>query len=293
MQETSAEELAAPTLVAEQSKPVVSERKREANRQNARKSTGPRTERGKNVSRRNAAKHGILGSALFLKATEKAEYNRLVQSLREQFQPQGAYQEFLVEEIALGALRRKYLYRYESAEVYRQIDEARRDFYETHETIDPENRELLACFKKAKADIKRFGRLRPATAQQLESLMQEPALQEFHRKLAKAGLPDPPEEAETSSAPDQVAGHVDEAIKQKLKVISEYMEPLQSACAEEDHELAVFEARQLLLPFDVLRKVLRYSASIDRRQALLFMTFSGLRDRAVSADPAPTELPGK
>ena len=100
----------------------------------------------------------------------------------------------LVEEIALCALRRKYLYCYESAEMYRQVELAKRDFYETRETITPENRELLTCFKKAKSDIKRFGALRGETAQVLESVMDEDALAEFHQKLAKAGLPDPPEQ---------------------------------------------------------------------------------------------------
>ncbi|HEX6505784.1 MAG TPA: hypothetical protein VF011_21285 [Terriglobales bacterium] len=238
MQETSAHDLAAPTALAEQSQAGVSQRKREANRQNALKSTGPRTERGKNVSRHNAAKHGILGSALFLKAKEKAEYKRLVQSLREPFRPEGAYEEFLVEEIAVCALRRKYLYRYESGEMHRQVELARREFRERYDTISPESRELLACFKKAKADIKRFGVLRGETAQSLESVMQAAALQEFHRKLAKAGLPDLPEQGQSGSAPDQLSGattDANEALrrKEKLKVINEYMEPLQSACAEE------------------------------------------------------------
>jgi len=38
----------------------VSERKREANRRNAQQSSGPKTELGKSISRRNAIKHGIL-----------------------------------------------------------------------------------------------------------------------------------------------------------------------------------------------------------------------------------------
>ena len=38
----------------------ISERKLQANRANAKRSTGPRTERGKAASRRNALKHGIL-----------------------------------------------------------------------------------------------------------------------------------------------------------------------------------------------------------------------------------------
>jgi hypothetical protein len=44
----------------------ISERKLLANRANAQRSTGPRTQSGKEVSRRNALKHGILSRSLDL-----------------------------------------------------------------------------------------------------------------------------------------------------------------------------------------------------------------------------------
>jgi hypothetical protein len=44
----------------------ISERKLQANRANAKRSTGPRTEAGKAVSRRNALKHGILSRPIDL-----------------------------------------------------------------------------------------------------------------------------------------------------------------------------------------------------------------------------------
>lgn len=43
---------------------LVSPEKREANRRNAQLSTGPRTDAGKNQSRRNALRHGILASRI-------------------------------------------------------------------------------------------------------------------------------------------------------------------------------------------------------------------------------------
>lgn len=44
----------------------ISERKLQANRDNAKRSTGPRTDAGKAISRRNALKHGILSQAIDL-----------------------------------------------------------------------------------------------------------------------------------------------------------------------------------------------------------------------------------
>jgi hypothetical protein len=53
-----------------------------ANRLNAQLSTGPRTEKGKTWSRRNALKHGILASALLFTggggAEDHAEFDRLL-----------------------------------------------------------------------------------------------------------------------------------------------------------------------------------------------------------------------
>src|SRR4051812_45228956 len=55
-------------------KSAVSDRKREANRQNAQKSTGPRTERGKSHSAGNAITHGLYAkNANFVLSQESKE----------------------------------------------------------------------------------------------------------------------------------------------------------------------------------------------------------------------------
>ena len=76
-----------------------------ANRRNAQLSTGPRTEEGKNQSRRNALKHGILASALLITggegAEDHAEFDRLLNSLYTDLDPVGTLEEMLVEKIAI------------------------------------------------------------------------------------------------------------------------------------------------------------------------------------------------
>ena len=76
-----------------------------ANRRNAQLSTGPRTEEGKNQSRRNALKHSILASALLIAEGEgeedHAEFDRLLNSLHRDLDPIGALEEMLVEKIAI------------------------------------------------------------------------------------------------------------------------------------------------------------------------------------------------
>ena len=75
----------------------VSLRKVEANRRNAQRSTGPRTEEGKNRSRLNAFKHGILASALLITEWEGAEdageFDELVAALRLDLAPEGTLEE--------------------------------------------------------------------------------------------------------------------------------------------------------------------------------------------------------
>ena len=89
------------TAVPQAAKPPISQKKLEANRRNAQLSTGPRTERGKKCSRRNALKHGILASVLLVLGTEDASaYEKLLYRLRQHFNPLGEMEEYLVEKLS-------------------------------------------------------------------------------------------------------------------------------------------------------------------------------------------------
>jgi hypothetical protein len=71
-----------------QSKPSISEARLRANRQNAQKSTGPKTARGKGHSRRNALKHGLLSKKLLFSDNGQPiheELHQLWESLHEKY----------------------------------------------------------------------------------------------------------------------------------------------------------------------------------------------------------------
>jgi hypothetical protein len=73
----------------------------QANRENAKKSTGPRGKSGKLAVRNNAMKHGLLTSRVtFQNGDEEQEFNTLVDDLYEEFKPKGISEALLVEEIA-------------------------------------------------------------------------------------------------------------------------------------------------------------------------------------------------
>jgi hypothetical protein len=77
----------------------------EANRKNSLLSTGPRSDSGKEQSRRNALKHGLTGDGVVLpEDVEEAVQERYEQWAKE-FTPATPYQRFLVEQIALNSVR--------------------------------------------------------------------------------------------------------------------------------------------------------------------------------------------
>ena len=69
-----------------------------ANRQNARKSTGARTEAGKQASSRNAFRHGLTGHGFALLDYERAEtFDRIKADFEREYQPATATEAVLVE----------------------------------------------------------------------------------------------------------------------------------------------------------------------------------------------------
>jgi len=78
---------------------AVSERKREANRLNAQKSTGPITDEGKARASQNAVKHGLTASSPVLLDEDPAEFEAFAAELRADLRPRTAMQRVLVERI--------------------------------------------------------------------------------------------------------------------------------------------------------------------------------------------------
>lgn len=83
------------------------ERRREINRENARKSTGPRTAEGKARSSSNAVRHGILSKRLLLPKEDPVKLRELYHGLRKSFRPRGEVEEGLVERLLSAIVRRE------------------------------------------------------------------------------------------------------------------------------------------------------------------------------------------
>jgi hypothetical protein len=81
---------------------MATERQIQANRANAKRSTGPVTEEGKQASSQNARRHGQLSSCVVLKAESTPIFDDMMDSLLAEFQPQTASESALVETMAVA-----------------------------------------------------------------------------------------------------------------------------------------------------------------------------------------------
>ena len=93
---------------------MTTKRQLEANRRNAAKSTGPRSDEGKQASRLNAIKHGLLADTVFVPSLDdRDEWERYRADVLQSLQPDGALEELLAERVVGTAWRLARVARYE------------------------------------------------------------------------------------------------------------------------------------------------------------------------------------
>src|SRR5207247_125482 len=85
--------------------PMVSQRKRDANRRNAQSSTGPKTQEGKARSRTNATTHGIFCRDICLDGENENAFIELREEFIHALVPQDIMEMALVDEIVMANWR--------------------------------------------------------------------------------------------------------------------------------------------------------------------------------------------
>jgi len=96
---------------------MTTEKQVRANRQNARKSTGPTSIAGKLKVSGNRITHGILSNKLLLAGEAQEDYQALLDDLQQQLRPVGPLELSLVEKIALTLWRQRRLVHAETATI--------------------------------------------------------------------------------------------------------------------------------------------------------------------------------
>ena len=97
-----------------------------ANRNNAKKSTGPRTEEGKTSVAKNALKHGLLARDTVLPGEDPAEFDSQLSALEADIQPANSLEFELVRQIVDAQWRMRRLTRLETGFLAAALDETRR-----------------------------------------------------------------------------------------------------------------------------------------------------------------------
>jgi len=93
---------------------MTSDKKTQANRRNALKSTGPKTPEGKAAVRHNALRHGLLSIEILLPGEDEEALRELSDHLRNELQPAGELENLLVDRIIASYWRLRRLGRVEA-----------------------------------------------------------------------------------------------------------------------------------------------------------------------------------
>jgi hypothetical protein len=220
----------------------MTERQLEANRRNAQRATGPRTDEGKAVSRWNALKHGVLTRAVIPPALapyeSREEFEALLDALRQELAPASAVEELLVERIAVAYWRLGRLLRAEAGAIA-----ARRD----QSGAGSSQSALLAQLVAGQAYV---GGGPPSVAAQIRAL--ESVLSN-KRELRSAMVARDPHHRDLS---DDDLRAVAQALLAELR---------EQQAREDAHQQAVREAQRSLPDLDHALKLSRYEAALQRQ----------------------------
>ena len=110
---------------------ALTQRRLEANRRNAARSTGPRTAEGKARVARNPIKHGFFaGPERWTPDSSSRDFEETLDGLREEFKPQGTLEESCVATIAESYVRMAAMLRYENIAALKYHQQCERELNE-------------------------------------------------------------------------------------------------------------------------------------------------------------------
>jgi hypothetical protein len=268
MQDSGEGPVEAIQLVKNRGAANVSARKIAANRQNARKSTGPKTLMGKAFSRRKALKHGLFARHFMdfaVHAEDPQKYQELLNGLRDDYRPIGRAEELEVERIALCWWKLQRVWRHENAvnrvalrdKGSRELGERTRNF----QTREEQEKAVILLLQSATKEIEVTGEISHdlkqrmfATMPGLEALW--PHIEEGGREaLNLSGL----EKIARNSSPKELTSALAQCTATiGVKMLERRAETRRASIME----IAI--AQHVIPNSDDLDRILRYDTAIDR-----------------------------
>ena len=241
---------------------IVSDKQRRANRQNAKKSTGPKSAAGKARASRNALKHGLLAKDVVITGTDfnenRAEFDAFLADLCSELKPQGLIEETLVERIATCYWRLRRVQRFEVAAIRSALD-----------TADPDAPDLERIQRKLKGAEHAL-----ATESRLAALLDKPLHQRGpnERRELEQSLRDFPN-AYALRPPDldgpSLENHVRRALPNIIRTLQDEIDTLRAQSRTAENDQALRRARRPFIASlpdrDALLRVVRYENMLDRQ----------------------------
>jgi hypothetical protein len=282
-----------------------------ANKRNAIKSTGPRTAKGRAVSKMNALKHGILSQQVLVRGRNVQESARDLKALHLRFwdelQPEGPIEEMLLDQIVTAHWRLRRALTAESGEIALSVDTGHRKRSRGVEPVlqwmqwrafgDPlhamgessiGNAIIRGWLGELRNDVEAQGVLTESGIQKLSAhfgvetnrLVQQ--LDEFRRKL----------EAEPNRSDSAVqARHKAETLTFLDREIRGLQFALERCVDAEEHEEQARQASAVLPDAATLDKILRYETKLERQMYRAMAQLERIqRMRRGEAIPAPLTL---
>jgi hypothetical protein len=264
----SSEDTPTASRTLENDGPTVSRRKVAANRQNALKSTGPKTAKGKAFSQRNAWKHGLFARQtmdFIAHGEDPVEYHRLLEGFREQFHPSGCAEELEVERITQSWWRLKRAYRYENAMngkdqrevVQRKLAEDDR----CYKPLEENEKAVLQLLESSRDEIRFAGQISQELRTKVFALMPEsqarwPDLERLAERAMNQSVL-----SKIKAKPDQRRN----ASVKALLTVDIFIEEIGESAKLRNAFLTELAVAQHVIPMsDALDKILRYETSIER-----------------------------
>jgi len=262
----------------------ISQRKIEANRRNAQKSTGPTSLEGKARCAQNARIHGILAGEVVVRhgdgAEKASDFAQLVTDLHAQLRPQDAIEHVLVDRIAACYWRLRRAQRYEVGAVREGLDSCKTALDEP----GPNVKEHYAGVRKLEMALAIEKHLNQEPAERRQALGDQSP--EVALNASTNDLDHRPGDGSDPSVKEPPAQESEDRFAKMEEAIREY-KGLTEHVEKQD---ALAESRRPLLaalPSDEqLNRLIRYESMLDRQ---LHRALAELRRRRKWNDPLSSE----
>ncbi|MGO9403674.1 MAG: hypothetical protein ACLPVW_09405 [Terriglobales bacterium] len=285
-------EIATPSTKT-QANPI-SDRKREANRKNARRSTGPKTKTGKSRSRYNAVTHGLLVKKMPLDSwffwEDGAEAKHLFQKLVDHFQPFGPLEELHVDTIAQCYWKMRRLQIAENASIHVEMQHE----FEFILLAQGPSKSSFDLVNEAVKKTETLGYVDDALVKTiLEKVFAEECVKSNFRLANQKAKDLATQHADSSDLSGKKAmKEAQSVLRRSLRALRERTWAQEQAHDRMEHRRREPLYAQHLLPSsDVMDNLLRYQTAVERRLYRAIAELERLqRQRLEDAVPAPATL---